>query len=314
VREKISICGSGLMGSGIAVIFLTSGHPTTIYAVEESEERVREKVQTILEYLVEKELLSISVKNIALSHLFVSGDIQDVVANADVIFECIPEKMEMKQNLFQTLDELCDPSVILATNTSVMSVTEIAALSNHKERIVGTHFWNPAYLIPLVEVVKTINTSEHVMEKTMSLLQNVGKHPIRVNKDVPGFVANRLQHALWREAIHLIESGITDAETVDAAIKYSFAMRLPVLGPIGNADLVGTDLTYDIHEYVLKYLNNSPEPSKLLKHMVEENQLGVKSGSGFLPWTEEKRKETERNLFDHLVKLARESEKSKVKK
>jgi 3-hydroxybutyryl-CoA dehydrogenase len=168
---------------------------------------------------------------------------------------------------------------------------------------VGTHFWNPPYLIPLVEVVKGNGTSESTMDTTMDVMKRAGKHPIRVNKDVPGFVANRLQHALWREAISIVEHGIADAATVDEAVKMSFGLRLPVLGPMENADMVGTDLSLSIHEYLLKFLESSPDPSPLLKEKVKNRELGFKSGQGFQSWSQEQAAESKKRLIAHLIKI-----------
>ena len=166
---------------------------------------------------------------------------REAVGPAQLVIEAVNENMALKQKIFQQLDSLCPPETILCTNTSVMSITEIASLALHRERIVGTHFWNPPYLIPLVEVVKGRDTSDETMDVTYELLKKAGKHPVKCLKDVPGFIANRLQHALWREAISIVENGIADAATVDEAIKNGFAVRLPVLGPLENADMVGLD-------------------------------------------------------------------------
>jgi 3-hydroxybutyryl-CoA dehydrogenase len=209
----------------------------------------------------------------------------------------------LKQDLFMRLEPLCKETTIFATNTSVMSITEISQKVKDKSRLVGTHFWNPPYLIPLVEVIKSDYTSDEVMDKTMELLNKVDKHPIRVNKDVPGFVANRLQHALWREAISIVENGIADASTVDEAVKYSFGLRLPVLGPMENSDMVGTDLTLSIHSYILKHLENSTEPSPILKQKVEAGELGFKTGKGFQEWTSEEIKQSNEGLRDYLIKV-----------
>jgi len=168
---------------------------------------------------------------------------------------------------------------------------------------VGTHFWNPPYLIPLVEVVRGEDTSNETMDHTFSLLQAVGKHAVRVNRDVPGFVGNRLQHALWREAISIVENGIADASTVDECIRFGFGLRLPVLGPIENTDMVGTDLILAIHEYILKHLESSPEPSPLLKNMVKEGALGFKSGRGFQDWPKEKADKSRKRLQEYLLEV-----------
>jgi 3-hydroxybutyryl-CoA dehydrogenase len=129
----------------------------------------------------------------------------------------------------------------------------------------------------------------------------VGKHPVRVNRDVPGFVGNRLQHALWREAVSIVEKGIADAETVDECIRFGFGLRLPVLGPLENADMVGTDLTLAIHDYILKHLESSSEPSPLLRKMVENGDLGFKSGRGFQEWPKEKAAKSRKKLQEYLL-------------
>ena len=216
--------------------------------------------------------------------------------------------MDLKQEVFSALDSICRQEVPLASNTSVMSITEIASKCKGLQRIIGTHFWNPPYLLPLVETVRTESTSEQIIELTMALLKKVGKHPILVKKDVPGFVANRLQHALWREAVSIVENGIADAKTVDDAIKYSFGMRLPVLAPLENSDMVGTDLVLSIHEYVLPHLENSPDPSPYLKNLVENGQLGFKTGAGFMNWSDEKKEALQSTLIKHLVNAAAKKE------
>ena len=221
------------------------------------------------------------------------------------IGEAVAEKLELKREIFQRLDAICPPDVILATNTSVISITEIAERARNKERIVGTHFWNPPYLVPLVEVVRGMHTSPQTVDGAYDLLKCVGKHPVRVMKDVPGFVGNRLQHALWREAISIVENGVADAATVDEVVKSGFGLRLPVLGPLENADLVGLDLTFQIHDYILKYLERSTQPSPLLKQKVEAGELGFKSGVGFQEWSEERISKTRENLLNHLLKIAR---------
>jgi 3-hydroxybutyryl-CoA dehydrogenase len=182
-----------------------------------------------------------------------------------------------------------------------MSPSRISERLKYRERFVGTHFWNPAHLIPLVEVVKTDATSDETAETVMGLLQSVGKKPILCKKDVPGFVANRMQHALWREAISIVENGIADAETVDVAVKSSFGLRLPQLGPLENADMVGLDLTYNIHDYILPYLEASRQPSPLLKDLHAHQDLGFKTGKGFRNWTPEQMQAVKDDLNTYLI-------------
>jgi len=184
-----------------------------------------------------------------------------------------------------------------------MSPSEISAGLEHRERFVGTHFWNPGHLIPLVEVIKTDATGDGVAETVMEVLLSAGKKPCLCKKDVPGFIANRLQHALWREAISIVEHGIADAETVDTAIKNSFGLRLPQLSVLENSDMVGTQLTYNIHSYVLQYLEDSHEPSPLLSEMLEQGKLGFKSGEGFRKWTPEQIDKCNADLNEYLIKM-----------
>lgn len=302
--KNITVFGPGMMGSGIAQVFAgCSNLKVTIFIREQFEYECMDKIKSNLEAFTSRGIMTSEDAEQLLQRIHLTESIEEAAKDADFIIECIPENMELKQNLFQRLEGLCRPDTIFATNTSVMSITEISEKTIAKERVVGAHFWNPPYLIPLVEVVKSDDTSEDVMDVTMELLSKVGKHPIRVQKDVPGFVANRLQHALWREAISIVEHGIADAATVDEAVKFAFGLRLPVLGPMENADMVGTDLTLSIHSYILKHLENSTEPSPLLKEKVDSGKLGFKTGSGFQNWTPEQTKESNQGLRDYLIRV-----------
>ena len=164
------------------------------------------------------------------------------------------------------------------------------------------NFWNPPYLIPLVEVVQADDTTPAVVDKTYTLLQQVGKHPVKVQRDVPGFVANRLQHALWREAFAIVDEGICDAQTVDECIRFGPGLRWPILGPIENADMVGLDLTKAIHDYILPHINADPTPSKTLLKLVEAGKLGFKNGEGFMEWSEDDQQASKRRLQEYLLR------------
>lgn len=302
--KNITVFGPGMMGSGIAQVFAgCEDLKVTIFIREKFEYECMDKIKDNLSALKEKGVITQEKIDGVLSRIILTEEFETAAKEADFIIECIPENMGLKQDLFARLESICREDTIFATNTSVMSITEISEKAKNKSRIVGAHFWNPPYLIPLVEVVKSEYTTEEVMDKTMELLKKVNKHPIRVNKDVPGFVANRLQHALWREAISIVENGIADAGTVDEAVKYAFGLRLPVLGPMENSDMVGTDLTLSIHSYILKHLENSTEPSPLLKEKVEQGELGFKTGKGFQEWSSVEVKESGDKLRDYLIKV-----------
>jgi 3-hydroxybutyryl-CoA dehydrogenase len=191
-----------------------------------------------------------------------------------------------------------------------MPITEIMQGLKHRERALGTHWWNPPFLVPLVEVIGTPWTSQAAIDFTMKLHADAGKEPAHVKKDVPGFIGNRLQHALWREAVSLVERGICDAETVDRVIKAAFGRRLAVLGPLENADLVGTDLTLAIHNTVLPDIEHRPGPSPYLEKLVADGKLGFKSGEGFRKWSAEEQAALRAKVLQHLKK-ARENDAKK---
>ena len=301
--KNVVICGAGMMGNMIALVF-SSCPDFNITVWNRREKPCKEVIQANLEQLRDKGIITDDEIKARLDRIsFVFPDKGEEFKNADLVIECVAEEMETKQNLFAELEGICREDCIFATNTSVMSPTEIGSKCVHKERVVGTHFWNPGHLIPLVEVVKTESTTEEVMQATIEALTKAGKKPIYCKKDVPGFVANRMQHALWREAISIVEQGIADPKTVDDAVKYSFGLRLPQLAPIENSDMVGTQLTYNIHNYVLKYLADNHEPSPLLQKMLDEGKMGFSSKEGFLEWTDESIAASKKDLNEYLIKM-----------
>jgi 3-hydroxybutyryl-CoA dehydrogenase len=305
--ENIAVIGAGMMGHGIAQIFASRGHQVSL--LDASDEVLAKAVESIRANLVILAVSGIgSVDDVepTMKRIRIANDLEDAASDAHFVIEAVYEQLHLKQRIFQELDGICPPDTILTTNTSVISITEIAARAKRRERIVGTHFWNPPYLIPLVEVVKGEETSPKALDLTVDLLKSVGKHPVRVKRDVPGFVGNRLQHALWREAISIVEQDIADSATVDEVVKKGFGIRLPVLGPLENADMVGLDLTLQIHDYILKHIERSPQPSPLLRKQVEEGDLGFKTGQGFQKWTPDTMERCKDRLLKHLIFWNRE--------
>ncbi len=235
------------------------------------------------------------------------ADLAAAVRDADYVVEAVLEDLPLKRTLFAEVEKHVRPDAILASNTSVIPITRIMEGLRDRSRALGTHWWNPPYLVPLVEVIGTQWTSPAAIDWTIALHKAAGKMPVHVKKDVPGFVGNRLQHALWREAIALVEHGICDAETVDTVIKASFGRRLAVLGPLENADLVGTDLTLAIHQTVLPDIERRPGPSPYLEALVASGKLGFKSGEGFRRWSAEEQAALRGKVLQHL-KRARASD------
>jgi len=292
-KAKIAVIGAGLMGHGIAQVFALAGHSVTVYdSVEASLKTVRDRIAANLRDLEQDVTAYERVKP--------TGDLAEAVREADYVVEAAPEDLPLKQKLFAEIEQHVRPDTILASNTSVIPITQIMGGLKHRERALGTHWWNPPFLVPLVEVIGTEWTSQGAIDFTMKLHADAGKTPAHVKKDVPGFIGNRLQHALWREAVSLVERGICEAETVDTVIKAAFGRRLAVLGPLENADMVGTDLTLAIHKTVLPDIDSRPGPSPYLEKLVADGKLGFKTGEGFCKWTPEQQAELRAKVVKHL--------------
>jgi len=297
-QAQIAVIGAGVMGHGIALTLARAGH-----AVRVTDPVAAARVVLMARVTDSLQLMGVAKEDVTqiLARITVVDSIAAAVKDAAFVFEAAPEKMALKQAIFAEIEAAAPATAILCSNTSVMPITQIMANLGDKTRALGTHWWNPPHLIPLVEVIRTADTSESAMEATTHLLAGAGKTPVRVEKDVPGFIGNRLQHALWREAVSLVERGICDAKAVDAVIKASFGRRLAVLGPLENADLVGTDLTLDIHNTVLADLESRPGPSPLLAQMVAEGRLGMKSGQGFHDLTPDQAQALRAKVVSHLL-------------
>jgi 3-hydroxybutyryl-CoA dehydrogenase len=294
-QARIAVIGAGLMGHGIAQVFALAGHAVTIYdSVAATLDSAKARILTNLKDLGDDQS--------AVERVTPKADLADAVCDADYVVEAVLEDLPLKQKLFGEIEPHVRPDTILASNTSVIPITQIMGGLKHRERALGTHWWNPPYLVPLVEVIGTQWTTPAAIEWTIKLHADAGKTPVHVKKDVPGFVGNRLQHALWRECIALVQNGICDAETVDTVIKASFGRRLAVLGPLENADLVGTDLTLAIHRTVLPDLDRTPGALPYLEALVADGRLGMKSGEGFRTWTPEQQAALRSRVLQHLKK------------
>jgi 3-hydroxybutyryl-CoA dehydrogenase len=295
-KARIAVVGAGLMGHGIAQVFALAGHDVTITdSFMQNLDTATARIAANLRDLGEDESAVTRVRTCAA--------LGDGVRDADYVVEAVSEDLVLKQKLFAEIERHVRPDTILASNTSVIPITAITQHLAARERALGTHWWNPPFLVPLVEVIETQWTAAETIAWTMRLHEAAGKKPAHVKKDVPGFIGNRLQHALWREAISLVEHGICDAETVDAVVKASFGRRLPVLGPLENADLVGTDLTLAIHNIVLPAIDSRPEPSPYLQRLVADKKLGFKSGEGFRKWSAKEQAALRAKVVQHLKSM-----------
>ncbi len=315
--RAVGIVGAGLMGHGIAQVFALKGFKVKLFdndprVLESAPERIRNNLRVPLEMGLVK---APEIED-CLRRLQSCKDMAEVSIGVDLIIEAVSENLTLKRAVFAEFERLAAPETIFCSNTSGISIGKIAENLRLKERVVGTHFWNPPHLVPCVEVIQGPHTAPEVFQTVLELMRKVGKEPVRVLKDAPGFLGNRLQHALWREAISLVEKGIADPEDIDKVVKHGFGLRLAFLGPLETADLAGLDLVYDIHEYLFPDLDRRTNPSPFLKKLVDEKTLGVKTRKGFYVWTDERidriiqqRDKALLRLTDVVKGLAREQKK-----
>ena len=292
----VAVVGAGLMGNGIAQLMAASGQKVAVF---EPFDAVRQHAAGSIEEISR----TIGGDTECLREIALYDDLAMAVEGADFVIEAIPEKVELKQQMFRNLAELTIDSTILCTNSSVIPVTKVAEqLADHlAARVVGMHFWNPPHLIPLVEVIQGNRTSATTVTAAMGLLRREGKEPVHVEKDL--VVGNRLQHALWREAISLVAEGAIDATGIDTVVMKSFGLRLSVLGPMMNADLVGLELTQDVHREVFPHLCNDELPNPVLQKMLDNGHTGMRGGKGFYDWTPETSAQVHADLARHLLEV-----------
>ena len=278
---RIALIGGGLMGGGLARLFRTTRSAVTLFdASAAAAAAVADAVPGVI----------------------VAGSLAEAVADAELVIEAVSERLALKQAIFADLAAATGLGTILATNSSVIAVGAITAAldDDAAARCVGTHFWNPPDLIPLVEVIEGPRTAPATIERTIAILTAAGKEPVHVRRDV--VAGNRLQHALWREAIALVEEGVCSSADVDRLVKRSFGLRLAVLGPLENADLVGLELTRAIHEVVLPTLSRASAPSPALIERIERGDTGVAAGRGFYEqWSEPQVAALRQRLAEHLA-------------
>ena len=277
--KNVCVIGAGSMGSGIAQLIAISGY--TVNLVDISEEilnTIKDKIeQNLQRYYVAKNKLSEEEASKILSNIHYTLNIEEAVKNVQIVIEAILEDMELKKKLFIILDSICEKHVILASNTSSLSITDIASKCNHQDRIVGIHFFNPATVMKLIELIRGANTSNKTLEIANEFSKRLKKTVITI-KDSPGFVTSRLIYVLCNEAINMKMEGIASTEDIDTACKLAFNFPM---GPLELSDLVGLDIYDNIGEYLTNEFGEKYKPSALLKQMVKNNLLGRKSRKGF---------------------------------
>lgn len=304
VHDIKTICnlGTGTMGFGTALLFAMNGYAVRMFGRSAaSVDRGFASIRDALETYGRNGLVSGADIPAILGRITGCTTLEDAARGADFVIESIAEQLDVKREVWTRIEELTGPETIFATNTSGLSPTAIAEPLKRRENFVVAHFWNPPHLVPLVEVVPGEHTSAETVETTWRLMEAIGKKPVALKREALGFIGNRLQLALLREALYIVEQGIAAPEAVDATVRYGIGRRLAITGPLESADLGGLDIFYNISAYLNADLGDAREPSPILKQAVADNTLGAKTGSGIYPWPAERLAAIRRAREDHLL-------------
>ena len=285
-KAVIGVVGTGLMGVGIATQSALHGHRTIVHDVDPARlASVAPKAEAVLDELIDAGRIDHAAKRAALGRIETHGQL-DVMASAQFVIEAIPEVLELKHRLYAALAELMADDAILASNTSGFPPDQLVAPLRAKERFLIAHFWNPPHMIPLVEVVPGTTTAPEVTERTAALMSAIGMEPVVLAKAIPGFVGNRLQFAVLREALNIVRSGAATPDVVDRVMKASLGRRWGIVGPFEGADMGGLDTFLDISTHLMPELAKDEDVLDLLRAQVNAGRVGVRSGAGFYEWDE----------------------------
>ena len=306
---NIAVIGAGLMGHGIAQEFAGAGYQVQLHDItEETLDNARVQISKNLTLLAENDVIQKTSIPETKQRILTTVNLDVAVETADFVVEAVSENLPLKQQIFEELDSLCQSHTILASNTTALMPSQIGANTKRADKILNTHYFNPPYLIPLVELIRSPDTSDETVSVTFDLLTSIGKTPAIIEKEALGFVGPRLQAALIREAFAIVEQGIASAETVDLVVRNSFGRRLSVAGPFEVFELAGWDLVLDAFEELYKDLNSSFEINPLLREMVKSDKLGVKSGEGFYQWSEERQQALRNRMSQALIHAIQQDE------
>lgn len=281
MTKHAAVIGSGVMGHGIAQLYALAGYYVSLYDLQESLlHKARANMEVSLSLLVAEGVITEKAREEALERIVLTTDLQAAVAGAKVITEAVPEVIELKWELFDKLEQYASPDAIIASNTSTFSIARLIEKAKIPHRFIITHFFNPAQLVPLVEVVRHEMTAQEVVQMTMEVMVEIGKSPVLLKKDVPGFIANRLQTALMREAFHLLAEGVADAAEIDTVVKDGIGFRWAFVGPIETADFGGLDTWQRVMDNLARELDTSIQAPSVIVERVAAGELGTKTGAG----------------------------------
>ncbi len=307
--KKVAVIGTGTMGPGIAQVLAQHEIDVQMFDIDPGQlKKARETLDANLNLIKQAGMLSDTGATDVRNRIQNAASLADAVRDADLVIEVIPEVMDLKTRLLRELDDLCGPDTILASNTSGLSITQMAQATRRPEKVVGMHWWNPPIIIPVIEIVKGESTGEDVLKIIDNLVRKIAKVPVLVKKDVPGFLGNRLQYALMREAIALLNEGVASAEDIDTMIKAGIGFKFPVMGPLETIDMAGLDIYYRVSQYLNKDLDKSDGAAPIVAKMVEQGHLGLKSGKGFYDYSNQDTKALMGGRIQKLLLLLKDME------
>jgi len=303
--RKVAVIGSGIMGHGIGQTFALGGYDVSLNDITDGLlNNALRQIENNLDTFIQFEMTTSDQAAEALSRIKANTDLKKTVEDSDFVVEALPETMDLKKRIWEEIDRYAPSHAIIASNTSGLSLTEMSAGIKRQDQAIIAHWWNPPHIIPVVEIVKGRFTSDQTVSLTYDLLTAIGKKPVRIWKEVPGFLGNRLQFALYREALACLRDGVASAQDIDLAVKGSFGFRLPTIGPLETSDFGGLDTFLNICSYLFKEMDRSTEPPEILKEKVAQKKLGIKTGEGFYSYPGEKAgekiKERDRQLLQRL--------------
>lgn len=309
--KNITVLGAGVMGHGVAQLLAQAGKNVRIRARRETSlEKARELITNSLNIMVKKEMLSDNEAKQTLARITYTTDLFEAIQDADFILESIPEDLEQKLDTYEVIEEVVSDQTIISSNTSTFPLEELTQRAKRPERFIITHFFNPPQLVPIVEVVKCKHTEEHIVQKTYDLMGKIGKTPVVLKKEITGFIVNRIQVAMLREAFHLIEMGVASAEDIDIAMKGSMGFKWAFCGPMESQDLAGIETTEAMISNIMKDLSNTRKVPSFLTEMVEDGHHGIRTNQGFYKYDDhgEEAIHTRDDYFLDLLKLLQAKE------
>lgn len=307
--QNITVIGAGLMGHGIAQEFAQAGYRVTLNDLnDEVLETALTRIRSNFEMMTKEDMCEPNQGDQALEHIHTETNLAEAVSDADVVIEAMTENLDIKLPLYKKLDALCPKHTILASNSSSYMPSKMAAATQRPDKVIGTHYFNPPFLIPLVEITRSEQTSDQTATLIFDLMTHIGKTPVMIKKELPGFIVNRIQGAIWREILYLVEEGVATPQDIDLAVKNSMGRRLSVAGPFEITDLTNLKQKQAILKELFPSLASFSDVPNILNEKVEHGDLGVTTGKGFYDWTPESAQKLKNKIAKALIEIDRWSE------